>query len=739
MRPLPGLALLSHLLWAQPVFAGTTESTCASACRECFQSVWFEPVDPAESRFEQSCRNRLALSSAYLCLRLNCAAEARDAALAALNASCEETFHAPIPPFSLVADYTADAIAHLRRIDKDASFGPHEPLDEVVLPSPDFLRVWNETLVSHMQRLIQPRPQTNRSQDAVAYVQRHHFLYGVAMTLFWGAVVAFGISNRLFQVSLRRRGSQPGLRLTSGGTWLKRNVILPATFGYRSSQSFSCFGTVPPRIQSLTILAYIVINIIFSVHGYRITEENFYFPTREKQILRHVSDRAGIISFACFPVIWLTGVRNNLAIWLTGWDYSTYSNFHRWVSRVAAIQAILHSIGYALLILREGGWSYYSWWFSQWFWNAGQFATLAMTALLPCSFYWIRRRHYETFLVLHVALSLLVLLFMLGHVSIFKGKYDGFFWVPIYIWVLDRLVRFLRIIAFNPKSWRINASAVYSNATNIIRLTIPLDKAAYRVAPGTYYYLTVLDDDRCWESHPFTVASVSSQSGKSGGEQVPLLEPEENLRGADDDGDATQLEPSTKNMTFLIRPYKGFTRRLRDLAATESPTRLRVLVDGPYGHSQRLDQYDHLLFIVGGSGVVTALSYLQSLTGAAQGSLKSIQLHWAVREAALARDALLNEIGDALSNSTVAFSVDLYMSSQAADLAMEQMPEVRLHSGRPDAGAVVRSAVARAGKHEALAVVACGPAKMADDSRFAAVHSLRAGSRIDYFEESFRW
>ncbi|POR39115.1 Uncharacterized protein TPAR_00674 [Tolypocladium paradoxum] len=723
MRPLLRLALLSHLLWAaQPAFA-EAENTCSSACRKCFKSVVFGPADPAESKFEQSCRNRLALSSSYLCFHLYCAAEARDAALAALNDSCQEILHAPIPPFSLVANYTADDIARLRRINKDDSFGPDEPLNEVALPSPDFFRVWNETL------------------DALAYVQRHHFLYGVAMTLFWALVVAFGISNKLFQVLSCLRGNRPGSCPTgASGSWLKRNVTVPATFGYRG---LSWFGTVPPRIQSLTIFAYLVINIVFSVHGYRITEENFYFPTREKQILRHVSDRTGIISFACFPLIWLTGVRNNLAIWLTGWNYSTYNNFHRWTARIATIQAIVHSIGYTVLILREGGWDYYLawWWPSQWYWNAGQLAILAMTALLPCSFYWIRRRHYETFLVLHIALSLLVLLFMLGHVSIFKGRYDGFFWVPIYIWAVDRLMRFIRIIAFNPTFWRSNASAVYSESANIIRLTVPFDKAAYKVKPGTYYYLMVLDDTRCWESHPFTVASVSSQdpSGKSLGDQVPLLDSDENLGGAADDDDAMRLESSTKNMTFLIRPYDGFSRRLRNLAGVESPTPLRVLVDGPYGHPQRLGQYHHLLFIVGGSGVVTALSYLQSLTGAPRGSLKSIQLHWAVREAALARDVLRNEFNNAPSTSNVAFSVDLYMSLQTGDLAIGQMPGVWQHSRRLDAGAVVMSAVARAGNHDALAVVACGPAKMADDSRLAVVDALRSRSRIDYFEESFGW
>lgn len=77
------------------------------------------------------------------------------------------------------------------------------------------------------------------------------------------------------------------------------------------------------------------------------------YPSVGMQLLRHVSDRTGIISFANFPLIWLFGMRNNLIIWLTGWDFKTFNNFHRWVGRIAAVQAVIHSIGYTILILQS--------------------------------------------------------------------------------------------------------------------------------------------------------------------------------------------------------------------------------------------------------------------------------------------------------------------------------------------------------------------------------------------------
>lgn len=76
------------------------------------------------------------------------------------------------------------------------------------------------------------------------------------------------------------------------------------------------------------------------------------FNTVELQVIRYVSDRTGIISFANFPMIWLFGMRNNLLMWLTGWDFGTYNNFHRWVARIATLQAIVHSVGYTVLVIK---------------------------------------------------------------------------------------------------------------------------------------------------------------------------------------------------------------------------------------------------------------------------------------------------------------------------------------------------------------------------------------------------
>jgi hypothetical protein len=79
------------------------------------------------------------------------------------------------------------------------------------------------------------------------------------------------------------------------------------------------------------------------------------FPTISKQAWRYVSDRTGIIAWANFPIIWLFGMRNNLLMRLTGWEFATFNNFHRWIGRIATLEAVVHSVGYTVIVFRGGG------------------------------------------------------------------------------------------------------------------------------------------------------------------------------------------------------------------------------------------------------------------------------------------------------------------------------------------------------------------------------------------------
>lgn len=348
--------------------------------------------------------------------------------------------------------------------------------------------------------------------------------------------------------------------------------------------------------------------------------------------------------------------------------------------------------------------------------------------------------------------------------SIFSGQYDALVWVPVLIWVLDRIFRASRIVAFNYKFWNTKAQATFNPDTNIIRLEVPSSRSIYKPRPGTYFYLMVFSlEANFWESHPFTLAGVTerrgdglgySSSAESDGENSPLLLPtmSNETEGVLEPPEAAETKGKESRLVFLIRPYDDFTSKLREVAAAPWPKAadMRVLVDGPYGHSQPLHKFSRVVFVVGGSGVVVPLSYLSRRHGKATDESSrrygDVHVHWSVREPALAMDVLGRDLGGEGGDACDRMEMSVYFTrSSAADLDPPSHQsngfETTFIERRMHAGEIVAGAAAGLEAGESLAIVACGPARMADEARRAAADLIgrSAGISIEYFEESFQW
>jgi NAD(P)H-flavin reductase len=229
----------------------------------------------------------------------------------------------------------------------------------------------------------------------------------------------------------------------------------------------------------------------------------------------------------------------------------------------------------------------------------------------------------------------------------------------------------------------------------------------------------------------------NSSASKTISEQVPLLE-------SDDpelyDTEQTSAKPAADAnfMNFLIRPYDSFTGRLQELTTKNGQTAaaLRMVVEGPYGTSQPLHKFDRVLFIVGGSGIVVPLSYLKFLSSGAQRTI-STHVHWAVREATFATEVLTNDMADTIDDDQI--GVSIYGPLHGSKVTEGMPAHVNQYFGRPNVHELVMAA-AQGLSSESLAVVACGPATMADDARRAVVDALgRSHCCIEYFEEHFTW
>jgi predicted ferric reductase len=532
--------------------------------------------------------------------------------------------------------------------------------------------------------------------------------------------------------SLRNRKHTRPLDIPTA--WIRRHLTVPATFGNRCSQPYG-WCTVPPRIQSLTILLFVALNFVLCTCSYELTTGNLYWPEKSAQLLRYVSDRTGIISLANFPLVWLFGMRNDALMWITGWGFGTYNAFHRWVARVATLQAVVHSLGYTLMILESGGWDHFlKYWTKHYFWN-GELATVAMCALLVFSLYGIRRAHYEIFLVIHIVLSIVALWSMYYHVEIFtNGEWNIFIWPCLVIWILDRVLRVGRILAFNRRFWNTKAFVSYDPSSNLVRMDVDGSKTWLMPQPGTYYYIHVLDDPLfAHQNHPFTLAYTSADTSPSPSTHRPQPQRSSSTESS------TLLTPwSTPNstLTFLIRPYAGFTSRLHSHALLH-PTTLHILIDGPYGTSLPLHLHANILFIVGGTGIAVPLSHLARLLSPAS-HVQRVTIVWALREHAFLA-SVLQDFAGLLGDDRVSVEVHVTQEREVVDAALdEDVKSVRVMARRPDVRDAVREAVINAWGR--VAVVACGPAGMADQARKASVEMLAEGWRdVEYFEESFKW
>jgi hypothetical protein len=116
-----------------------------------------------------------------------------------------------------------------------------------------------------------------------------------------------------------------------------------------------------------------------------------------------------------------------------------------------------------------------------------------------------------------------------------------------------------------------------------------------------------------------------------------------------------------------------------------------------------------------------------------------VKIVWAVREYRFLA-SVLRDFRGLLSDERVEMEVHVTRDDEAKDDALgEDLKSVRMMAHRPDVRATIEESARDAGQQR-LAIVACGPALMADQARRASVEMLGKGyGGVEYFEESFKW
>ncbi|CZT15077.1 uncharacterized protein RCC_12099 [Ramularia collo-cygni] len=736
-----GAQLTFLAFWSQQVAAVTyiqKSQYCVSACSTALQHVSFGGQMPAMMAPAVPCTSQLYIDSLFYCAATYCTEKQVDSGLSYSNETCKSEAGQALPSYTAFkANQYPMSIARVQRISQKEA---KTKTDEPVLPDRGLFDLGYASTSA-----------TNKSDY-------FNWTFTWALYGYWGLVIVVGMVNRIVQFGRHRRSPQPDLirgkviERQSGSTIarahraVRRSLLMPLAFGNRDGKTPK-WAAIPSRTEALLVATYVVMNIVFMFPGYDLVEGNLNSPEKRMQLGHYVCNRAGTLALANIPIIWVFAARNDPLLWLTGWSYATYSQFHRWSARIATLLAIVHASGYSILDTWQG--RYLTAWTVE-FWYCGAIAVVSMSVLVGSSIYMVRKRWYDVFLVLHISFAVVLLVALWFHLKIHNGAYNGYIWPAVAIWALDRLLRISRVAYFSliPSIKGVQATAEWDESKDLVRLDVTDFFKNTKTTPGGFYYVYEPGRIRGYESHPFTLCSWNypNPTSTKGSETSSMEEKREdydaNLRAEFKDVElgvdkviTNETIPDTRGSndarhTFLIRPKDGFTQRLRHKHSKQ----FHVLLEGPYGLELYMHQYAAVVMIVGGSGITAAVSRTYSLLR--KTAPPYVRLVWVAQKQATVDDVCANELSGVLGNSR--FKMDVFLTSdETKGVPLNDVP-YGLHSGRPNVDVILDEERDKCAG--SMAVFCCGPPGLDASVRNSVVRLLREdGPHVAFLEERFSW
>ncbi|VVT56778.1 uncharacterized protein SAPINGB_P005265 [Magnusiomyces paraingens] len=391
--------------------------------------------------------------------------------------------------------------------------------------------------------------------------------------------------------------------------WITRNyhkhISIPAAFGHRHIDRYYLFDFIPiffpTRFESIVISFYTLMTLIFMCTGYKFQHNNPLWATHYSELVLNVSNRAGILASIQIPLLTLFALRNSFLIWISGWSFATFNAYHRAISRVTVLLAIIHAASKHEMML-----SFHAplrlIYYPTMLFRLGVTALVLWTLMILLGFF--RVKYYELFLFVHIVgavASYICILFHLNHVG-----YKQTIYVSLAMILGDIMFRIGRILFSNTSLFlkpiegskrltKASLSLLPSDVINV-RVRTPIH---WPFAPGQYVYIH-FNRMNIFESHPFSAVGPSS------------------------DGESFQL---------LCKARGGITKRLYDHmlelgANSGEKIEMSVLIEGPYGVHCPVERFDSVLLVAGGIGITGIIPYAEYLALSPQ--YHEIVLLWTV-------------------------------------------------------------------------------------------------------------
>ncbi|KAF7547714.1 hypothetical protein G7046_g8918 [Stylonectria norvegica] len=512
---------------------------------------------------------------------------------------------------------------------------------------------------------------------------------------------------------------------------LKKHIIYAPLWNKRHNREFRLssainVGTLPSRLHTILLTLYLGSNFVF-MFMLNWANKNRY------EFCAELRGRSGTMSLVnMVPLIIFAG-RNNPLIGLLRISFDTYNLLHRWMGRLVVLEAVIHTIAWAIPAVADLGWKGVGDKVTQdIFIGSGMVGTAAMVLLMTLAISPVRHAFYETFLNVHIILAFIT--FVCTWVHCAKADLPGglpqLSWIMtiMALWFAERLARMLRLVYVNWSDKGFTDAICEAMPGDVTRVTLQLPRYV-DIQPGTHAYLRFWGIN-AWENHPFSIAWVNHIVDST----LPTVEKEPLA--------PINKKHMTTTVSFLIGAQTGMTRKLFDKVSRSHRTIcLKAAMEGPYAGHNSLDSYGHAVLFAGSTGITHQISYIRHLlNGCTEGSVatRRITLVWIIREYESLEwvrpymDTILR-----MPNRKNILRIQVFVTRpQNPRDIVSGSATVRMFPGRPNIPLLLQKEVQE--QIGAMCVTVCGPGALADDVR-ASVRSLQGETSISFHEEGFSW
>lgn len=349
-------------------------------------------------------------------------------------------------------------------------------------------------------------------------------------------------------------------------TMMERDLIKAPLIHVRRNRPFKPlknsnvdFGTLPGRLPTLFLLGYTVANIVFTVILIDWRTASF------RDFWSDLCNRTGDLSTINMVPLFLTMGRNNPLIHWCDITFDTFNLVHRWIGRIAVVQAAIHTIAWMVKTIgcEEDGLA-----------DQGSFLIISGTiAFVPFLFLLfhspaaLRHMFYEFFLYSHIVASVIAIAGLWLHVLEWPLM-TRVVQVTVAIWAADRVARLVRFLYANIGLHGISKAQVEILPGDCLRVTIyPIRPWKFHTGQHLYVYMP---RSGWFTSHPFSIA------------------------WSDEGGDMTTetgTNGRTQSFSLLMKHHTGFTDKLHQQVLNSVTKCITTcFVEGPYG--KQLDAID---------------------------------------------------------------------------------------------------------------------------------------------------